>query len=245
MRDYSKTRWDFEQLRDDYDIGWRKLDEVGTLTDAQKRILEKSQFDLDKAVLNVELQDIALKNATLVSPIDGEVTDIGNLIAGENTNAMTNPANITIVDFGSLIFQARVEEVDLAHIKPGQKVIVTLDAYPDEKFEGEVLRVNRVAQKNVVGGTIIPVDIKLGTNEKFIVGLNGDVEFIIEEKESVLIVPKEYVKTKNSDSIVYILKDGKPEERKVKTGLTTLSQVEITEGLEKDEEIVLVKNNKK
>ena len=239
LRDYSKTRWDFEQLRDDYDIGWRKLDEAGTLTDAQKRILEKSQFDLDKAVLNVELQDIALKNATLVSPIDGEVTDIGNLIAGENTNAMTNPANITIVDFGSLIFQARVEEVDLAHIKPGQKVIVTLDAYPDEKFEGEVLRVNRVAQKNVVGGTIIPVDIKLGTNEKFIVGLNGDVQILIEEKPDSLIVPRGAVHRENDKHFVWVVKNGKPEKQIVTIGLQSAKITEITQGLQKGDKIVI------
>ena len=39
-----------------------------------------------------------------------------------------------------------------------------------------------------------------------------------------------------------ILKNGEPEERIIKTGLTTLSQVEVTEGLSLDEEIVLVKN---
>jgi len=167
------------------------------------------------------------------------VTDIGNLIAGENTNAMTNPANITIVDFGSLIFQARVEEVDLAHIKPGQKVIVTLDAYPDEKFEGEVLRVNRVAQKNVVGGTIIPVDIKLGTNEKFIVGLNGDVQILIEEKPDSLIVPRGAVHRENDKHFVWVVKNGKPEKQIVTIGLQSAKITEITQGLQKGDKIVI------
>jgi len=239
LRDYSKTRWDFEQLRDDYDIGWRKLDEAGTLTDAQKRILEKSQFDLDKAVLNVELQDIALKNATLISPIDGEVTDIGNLIAGENTNVMTNPVNITVVNFSALIFQARVEEVDLAHIKPGQKAVVTLDAYPDEKFEGEVLRINRVAQKNVVGGTIIPVDIKLDTNEKFIVGLNGDVQILIEEKRDSLIVPRGAVHREDDSHFVWVVKNGKPEKQTITVGLQSAKITEITQGLQEGDKIVI------
>jgi len=113
-------------------------------------------------------------------------------------------------------------------------------------FAGTVSYIGKEGVKTAGGGVTIPIDIQFNSDgNNLAVGLNGDVEFVVEEKESVLIVPKEYVKTKNSDSIVYILKDGKPEERKVKTGLTTLSQVEITEGLEKDEEIVLVKNNKK
>ncbi|KUK83033.1 MAG: membrane-fusion protein [Microgenomates bacterium 39_6] len=217
LRDYSKTRWDFEQYRDDYDVVG-ELDK-NILTDAEKRILEKSQFDLDKAVLDVELTDIALKNATLISPITGEVTDIGDLVAGENTNTLTNPANITAIDFNSLIFQARVEEVDLAHIKPGQKAVVTLDAYPDEKFEGEVLQINRVTQKNVVGGTIIPVDIKLDTNEKFIVGLNGDVQILIEEKRDSLIVPRRAVHREDDSHFVWVVKNGKPEKQTITVGL--------------------------
>jgi len=245
LLDYSKIRWDFEQLRDDYDIGSRKLDELGTLTDKEKRILEKSQFDLNKSVLGVELTNIALQNATLISPIDGEVTNIGDLIAGENSNAMTNPANITIVDFGSLIFQARVEEVDLAEIKPGQKAVVTLDAYPNEEFEGEVLRVNRVAQKNIVGGTIIPVDIKLEANEKFIVGLNGDAQILIEEKLSTLVVPRGAVHREDDKYFIWVIRNGKPEKQIVTIGLQSAKITEITQGLQEDDKIVVGNINDK
>ena len=92
----------------------------------------------------------------------------------------------------------------------------------------------------------IPIEIQFNPDgNNLAVGLNGDVEFIIEQKESVLIVPREYVKTKNGSAIVYLLKAVQPEERKVETGLTTLSQVEIIEGLEEGEKIVLVKNNQK
>ena len=243
LRDYSKTRWDFEQYRDDYDVVG-ELDK-NILTDAEKRILEKSQFDLDKAVLDVELVDIALKNATLSSPITGEVTDIGDLVAGENTNTLTNPASITVIDFNSLIFQARVEEVDLAEIKHGQKAIVTLDAYPGKEFEGEVLRINRVAQKNIVGGTIIPVDIKLKADEKFIVGLNGDVQILIEEKQNALIVPRGAVHRENDSHFVWVVKDGKPEKQTVSIGLHSAKITEVTQGLREGDKVVIGKINDK
>ena len=240
LRDYSKERWDFEE---DKEVTYK--DKV--ITDTIKRILEKNQFDLDKAVADVELADIVVKNAILISPINGTVTEIEGILAGDSLIAATLAASyIKVVDLSSLKFVAQVDEVDYGKIKVGQKVEIALDSFPDKVFAGTVSYIGKEGVKTAGGGVTIPIDIQFNSDgNNLAVGLNGDVEFVVEEKESVLIVPKEYVKTKNSDSIVYILKDGKPEERKVKTGLTTLSQVEITEGLEKDEEIVLVKNNKK
>ncbi|EKE14864.1 MAG: hypothetical protein ACD_12C00262G0002 [uncultured bacterium] len=49
LQDYLKTRWDFEQTKDDY--------EDSVKTDSVKRTLDKSQFDLNKSVANVEIAD--------------------------------------------------------------------------------------------------------------------------------------------------------------------------------------------
>ena len=237
LLDYMNERWDFEQTADDY------KDKV--LDETIRRIKEKSQFDLDKSVLDVEIAKLVQEEAVLISPIDGEITDISELVAGENINTVTNPANITVTDFSSLVFKARVEEVDLAEIKPGQKTIVTLDAYPDEEFKGEVLRINRVAQKNVVGGTIIPVDIKIEADEKFIVGLNGDVQILIEEKPDALIVPRGAVHRENDSHFVWVVKDGKPKKQIVTVGLRSAKITEINQGLQEGDKIVIGKINGK
>jgi len=246
LLDYMDERWDFEQTHDDYDIDGRPLDAV-ILTDAEKRIAEKAQFSLDKLVLDVEISDLVLKESVLVSPISGTVTEVEGMLAGDNLIAATlATSHIKVVDLSSLKFVAQVDEVDYGKIEVGQKVEIALDSFSDETFEGAVSYIGKEGVKTAGGGVTIPIEIDFNQNgNEFAVGLNGDVEFIVEEKEGVLVIPKEYVKTKNSDGIVYVLKDGKPEERKVKTGLTTLLQVEIIEGLTKDEEIVLVKNNKK
>lgn len=83
LRDYSKKRWDFEQ-----DKQTTYKDQV--MTDTVRRILEKNQFDLDKAVFDVELSDFAAKNADLFSPIDGVVTRI-HTQAGTSVIAGTTP----------------------------------------------------------------------------------------------------------------------------------------------------------
>mgnify|MGYP001074709951 CR=1 FL=1 len=246
MLTYMKQRWGFEQTQDDYDIEGRPLEKV-ILTDAEKRILELAQFDLDISVLSVEIAKITAGEAVLISPINGTVVDDGGITAGENlTLAGLSTTTIKIIDFSSLKFVAQVDEVDYGKIREGQKVEISLDAFPDEVFEGKVIYIGKEGVKTVGGGVTISIDIQLtSVDEKLALGLTGEAGFILEEKESSLVVPKEYVKTKNGESVVYILKDNQPEARVVKIGLTTLSQMEILEGLKKGEEIVLVKNNKK
>ena len=183
----------------------------------------------------------------MVSPIAGEITAIKGITVGEQLVAIALANSyIKVVDFSSLYFVVQVDEVDYGKIKTEQKVEIALDSFPEETYEGIVTYIGKEGIKTASGGITIPVDIQFNSDaESLVVGLNGDAEFIIEEKESVLVIPKEYVKTKNGESMVYVLKDDKPEERKVATGLSTLSKIEIIEGLVEGEEIVLVKNSKK
>lgn len=244
LLDYQTTRWDFEQTQDNYDINGRRLEEV-ILTDAEKRILEKSQFGLDKSVLDVEVADLAAKDAVLISPIEGTVISTGGLVAGENLTA-TNLATkfIKVADLSTLQFVAQVDEVDYGKIHLGQKVNVILDAFPNETFEGKVTYINKEGIKTLSGGVTIPIEITLiSHDDRLVLGLSGEADFVIEQKEAVLAVPREFVQTKDNKTYVYIMENHSPIMREVTTGLATISQTEITSGLKENQEIVLVKNN--
>lgn len=177
LRDYNKERWNFDEADK---VTYK--DKV--ITDTIKRILEKNQFDLDKAVLDVEIKDIALKFATLTSPIEGIVTHIETPIAGINITPAG--AVFTIADPNSMKFTANIDEVDINQIKIGQKVLITLDAYPNEQFEGTVNKIGFASVTTKGGGAAYPIDIYLPENKdlQFKVGMNGDVEIILAEKES-------------------------------------------------------------
>src|SRR3972149_2503987 len=79
LKDYAKQRNDFEnRLQVAYDA--RPL----IIDDRVRRILEKDQWDLDKAVLDVELKALAVEYSTLVTPIAGIVTHVDTPVAGVN-----------------------------------------------------------------------------------------------------------------------------------------------------------------
>ncbi len=244
LLDYQTTRWDFEQTQDNYDINGRQLTEV-VLTEEEKRILEKSQFGLDKSVLDVEIADLAARDAVLISPIEGTVISTGGLVAGENLTA-TNLGTkfIKIADLSTLQFVALVDEVDYGKIHPGQKVNIILDAFPDETFEGTVSFINKEGVKNISGGVTIPIEVTLATpDDRLVVGLSGEADFVIEQKENALSVPREFILTKEGKTYVYILENNKPVMKEVTTGLSTISQTEIISGVGENQELVLIKNN--
>lgn len=243
LLDYQTTRWDFEQNQDDYDVNGRALEQV-ILTDEEKRILEKSQFGLDKSVLDVEISELAAKEAVLISPIEGTVISDGGFVAGENlTPASLSTDYIKVANLSTLQFKVQVDEVDFGKITMGQSVKVVLDAFPDDVFSGKVVFINKEGTKTLSGGVTVPIEVAFDeVDERLVLGLSGEADFIIEEKQNALVVPREFIKSDNDNQVVYVLVDGKPEKVTVTTGLMTMSQTEISSGLKEGQEIILVKN---
>ncbi len=244
---YMNERWDFEQVHDDYNIDGRQLTDV-TLSDKEKRILEKAQFDLNSAVLDVEIANLAIEESTVISPISGTVTTLSDLNAGEQlTAAQLSTSFIRVVDFKTLVFEAMIDEVDFRKITVGQKVNISLDAFSDEKFSGSVIYVGREGKKTITGGVVIPVKIALTSGmDKLVTGLTGDAEFVIAQKENVLVVPREFVKNDGATSYVMVRQsDDKIIRIPVTTGLTTIATEEINGDIQEGQEVVLQNYEKK
>lgn len=230
LRDYSKERNDFEE---DRLVSYK--DRV--FTDTIKRILEKNQWDLDKAVLDVEIKDLALQYATLITPIAGIVTRIDTPVAGVNIAATDL---FVVSDPSSIVFEAEVDETDIGRVQQGKAVEVTLDSYPDDVFTGTVSRIDFTATTTSSGGTAFLVDIALpdNSNLRFKPGMNGDAEIILKQKENALTVPTEAIFQEDDKNYVYVLEANKPVKKEVQTGVESISRTEITNGLVENEVII-------
>lgn len=230
LRDYSKERNDFDQDR----VETYKYVEFSKTV---QRILEKNQWDLDKAVLDVEIKDIALQYSTLITPISGIVTDISTPVAGVNITASDT---FSIVDPSSIIFEAEVDETDIGLINPGQQVTLSLDSYPDQKFIGSVSKIGFTAVTTSSGGTAFVVEISLpdNSNMQFKPGMNGDSDILLSEKQDVLTVPFESVLNEDGKNYVYILEMKKTVKKEVQIGIEGDSSIEIISGLNENEIII-------
>lgn len=204
-----------------------------------QRILEKAQFDLTSEVLDVEIKNLAIELATLVTPIEGIVTQVDTPVAGVN---VTTSDSITIVNPNTLYFEAEIDESDIGFLQEGQIAIIVLDAYQDQELESQVQRVDFQASTSEGGGTVFKVELSLPEKEniKYRLGMSGDSEIVLSEKQDVLAVPFEAVIERQGMSFVEVLAElNQVERREIEIGLVTDDYLEVLSGLDESEQILL------
>lgn len=145
--------------------------------------LDKSRFDLNKAKTN-------LNYCMIYSPVDGVVISRA-VDEGQTVAAMfSTPRLFTIAeDLRQMRVIADIDEADIGQVREGQKVIFSVDAFPDEEFEGAVtqIRLEPIVTSNVVTYEVV---INAPNPElKLKPGLTASVTVLISEKEDVLLVP--------------------------------------------------------
>lgn len=231
INDYLNSRWDFEQKnRDDY------RDKV--ITDTIKRIKEKAQFDLNNAVLDVEIQNLSVELSYLSTPIEGIVTKISSPYAG--VNIIPSQAEFEIINPNTVFFSAVADQTEVVQVKEGMKGELTLDAFSESTLSGSIKNVS-FTPKSGETGTVYNVKFTFNDNNsdyKYRIGMGGDLNFVLKSKSDALYLPIKYVKTENdppggeaSKKYVKIKSQDQSIKAYVETGMETDDEIEIIKGV--------------
>ena len=234
---YAKQRLTFEQTQDD-NKDWQLIGDQYT-HDQIKRILEKAQYDLDNSVIDVELQDLSVKLATIYSPIAGVVTYVGTQHPG--VNVTPSEAAIQIIDPTSWYFDVSADDIEVVQITNQQPVEVSLDAWEDQQFTGYVDYISLVP-RSTASGVDYQVKVKLpawqGQEAPAVrMGMGGDAVFVVKQRDNTLWLPLTYVKQDQQGEYVYITPQ--LDKRYITTGLEGDDRLEILQGLSEGETVYL------
>ncbi len=238
LNDYLTGLHDFNDVQDEY----RQTRENYLVTDEIQRILDRSQYALNKTVLDYELQEITLKYATLTTPIAGVVTNIDQPFAGVNITPAT--AVFTVIDPENLFFGAQIDEEDVINVSLDQAAKITIDSFPDKTFDSSVSYISFTplsGQSSVVYDIRFKLDLD-NQNLLYRLGMNGDATIILDEQSSTLTLPIEAIIQQENQK--YVLIKGKKdqlEERQIETGIESDDFIEITKGIDKNDQIVIKK----
>ncbi len=231
LNDFMTQKWTFDQSHDDY----QEEKDNAVITKEIERILDKAQFSLSNRVIDVELTDLALKYATIYSPIDGIVTEIDSPLSGVNITPAQ--ATFTIVNPDSLAFYLKVNETEVVNLVEDQGVSIRLDAFPNRIFSGKVEKIGFTPLSGQ--GTYYQVIVSFEEKDlAFRVGMSGDGEILIEGKSGVLTVPESALVKRGDDYSVFRVVDGRVQKQSVVIGLMTDRGVEIIDGLSEGEIVV-------
>lgn len=231
LNNYLKERWDFEELQDNYDY---HVEELTT-----RRMLDKAQFDLENTVSSVEIRDIAIRNNQLRAPFAGILTQSPNFEAG-STLAATDFYHI--VNPETLILEAQVDEADVGLLAEGLSAEIRLDAFPDQVLYSYVDSISYTSSESTSGTVFLvelPIDVYAGGLDQIRLGMNGDVEILLNQKSDVLLVPLNATRVRDNEWFVDVYQDGEKLEQAIEIGLEGETEVEVLSGLGEGQEVVL------
>ena len=151
---------------------------------------EKAQQAYEKAQATLVKAQSNLDYATIYSPIDGvvlsrEVEEGQTVAASFETPTMFTIAN----DLRKMQVIADVDEADIGQVLEGQRVTFTVDAFPDDTFEGDVtqVRLNPTTESNVVTYEVV-IDAP-NPELKLKPGLTANITVYTMEKNDILLAP--------------------------------------------------------
>ncbi len=212
----------------------------GDETYAQKSTRVAAQVARDNAYDAMKAAEQSLKFATITVPFDGVMTSVNPSYPGSNVTYAT--ATYSIINPKTFYFSTEVGETEISKIKIEQKVTLTLDAYPDEKFESKVESIGMSSVVTSTGGTAYKVKITLPKKEGIIfrLGMNGDAEILANTYSDTLFVPSDAVVEEDGGNYVWRVNGGgKVKKVKVILGVSSVDKNEIKDGLKEGDLVIL------
>lgn len=151
------------------------------------------------AQVSVENAKIAMEDTRVLAPITGTIisktVERGQVISSPSTDVGGGTVLLKMADLNLVQVRTLVDETDMGKIRPGLRTTVTVAAYPNQPFQGEVLKIEPQAEtaQNV---TMFPVLVRIQNQNGLLKpGMNADVEIHIGQRDSVLAVPNAALRT--------------------------------------------------
>ncbi|MCM1110261.1 MAG: efflux RND transporter periplasmic adaptor subunit [Clostridium sp.] len=181
--EYNKTNYERDKALHDKQL----ISDYEFQTSQKDYQVSKSSYD--KAVADRVRAAKNLQYAEIYSPIDGIIIS-REVEVGQTVVSSMNVANLyTIADLDHMQVIGDVDEADIGRVKVGQSVTFTVDAYPDDTFEGKVtqVRLNPTTESNVV--TYEVVVSAENPEHKLIPGLTANLSINVMEEKDTLLLP--------------------------------------------------------
>jgi HlyD family secretion protein len=185
------------------------LHETDAITDLEFETARLDHASAEAALIRARrtLEDarIAFEDTEVRAPINGVILDraveVGSVIASASREIGGGAVLLRMASLDTVQVRALVDETDIGMVHPGLPVQITVAAYPNQPFLGEVRRIapEATVDQNV---TMFPVLIQIGNRDGLLrPGMNAEVEIQVAQLEDVLAVPSAALRPLGEDSL--------------------------------------------
>jgi len=204
--------------------------------------VERVEAQVQQAQAAYSAAQDALSKSNIVSPVDGTVYSVP-VKQGNFVNA--GDLLIQVADLSKVVVRAFVDEPDLGRLATGEQVEVTWDALPGRIWHGSITQVPTtvtVRGSRTVGDVTSLVE---NPDQKLLPNTNVSVSITTARDDNAIIVPREAVHQEDSRRFVYEVVNDKLRQQYVDTGISNLTVIEVTRGVQPNSQIALGSTNGK
>jgi HlyD family secretion protein len=228
--DLAETKWETAK-----DVFARKQELYAQkLISKEQFDIAKTQYEAERTEYEVARDTVARARAALVqakdsldktvytAPLDGVVTAL-NVEEGEFTvvGTLNTPGTVmlTVADLAAMQATADIDETDVVQVKLGQPASVTIDAFPDEVFRGEVIEVASSAKEDIMATTdktSADYEVKVllgGDTGKLRPGMSATVDVVTAEVKKAPAIPIQALVTRDRRTVEEWKNSGKKKAR--------------------------------
>ncbi|KFX71002.1 RND transporter [Pseudomonas taeanensis MS-3] len=220
-----------------------RLDQAGTRSRLAQLACDASESQIHEAEAGLALHRALLEQTSLRAPFAGIVAEIngelGEYITPSPPGIPTPPA-VDLIDDSCLYVQAPIDEVDVSRVHLGLPVRISLDAYRDQHFAGEVSRIAPFVQELEKQARTVDIEVRFAEvppGLALLTGYSADVEVLLERKRDALRIPTESL-LEGQRVLRYDAEAGVLREVTVHTGLGNWRWTEVLDGLEAGTQIL-------
>ncbi len=240
-----------QNARDDaeknYQLAVQKQESAKANVGTANAAISKAKASLEQQQAVVAMAEENLRNATIISPIDGVVlsrdSEVGTAVSSILVVGSSATLIMTLGDLNQVYVKGKADESDVGRIWLGQPARITVESFKDQKFEGRVTKISPMGtEKDNVTTFEVRVSI---SNDKHLLKaqMTANAEIILEEKKKVLAIPEGAVVYNKDKSTSVEIPDATGEKgvRKIAitTGISNGAKTEILKGLSEGQQVVL------
>ena len=230
-----------------YEMALNKMNSAKVSLNSAKAAIAKAQAQYNEQAAVVARSEEDLRNATIVSPIDGVVlsrdSEVGSAVSSILVVGSSALPIMTLGDLDEVYVKGKVDESDIGKVYLGQPARITVESFKDQKFAGKVTKISPMGtEKDNVTTFEVRVSIS-NESHKLRALMTANAEIILDEHKKVLTIPEGailYAKDKSTEVEVPDPANEKGRRRvKIATGISNGARTEVTKGLSDGQQVIL------
>jgi HlyD family secretion protein len=200
------------------------------------RAVRSAEVAGSQAAANVRLAQTALRRGVLRAPFAGLI--LTRAIEQGEVTAPGAPL-FTLADVSRLHVDADLDEADLGRVREGMAAVVTLDAFPGQRFSATLEEIAPSVTRDLRGNRSISCRFSLVPDARLRVGMSAEVDVVVATRERALWVPPNAVVGRGVERSVYVVDGANVAHRRpISVGIGTWEAIEVTRGLQAGERVI-------